>query len=267
MTMTYTETFSAEQLLACLKKLELSQPVELTLAGLNTLLFRQLTHIPFDSLDIWATGTCPSLKLEDLFEKFILRGRGGYCFELNTFFRSLLNALGFDAWQVMAYILNPDGTPQPPAHNAILCRLNGSVYFCDVGYGGPVPYEALELKEGLQKGFRLTRHPDGLWFLSRVTETEERPTIAFRDIPAAIHDLIPLNFYISQRPDSHFRHRIHLSRRNADGSIYSIDGTTFKIHRADGVTVRELTSIADLRQITKDWFGMDPHTVPLRDRL
>lgn len=265
--MTYTETFSAEQLRACLQKLEIPQPVEPSLAGLNTLLLRQLTHIPFDSLDVWATGACPSLRLEDLFEKFVLRGRGGYCFELNTFFRSLLNALGFDAFQVMAYILNPDGTPQPPAHNAILCRLNGTVYFCDVGYGGPVPYEALELKEGLQKGFRLTRQADSLWYLFRVTETEERPTIAFRDVPAAIHDLIPLNFYISQRPDSHFRHRIHLSRRGADGSVYSIDGTTFKIHTADETLVLTLNTIADLKQVIRTYFDMDPDSLPLRDRL
>ena len=99
------------------------------LLNLNKLLLAHLTHIPFDSLDVWANGTCPSLKLDDIYDKFIIRNRGGYCFELNTFFRSLLNALGFDAYQTVAYILNPDGTQQPPAHNVILCDLDGKKYF------------------------------------------------------------------------------------------------------------------------------------------
>ena len=264
--MRYPEQFSWEQTKKCLEKLEINGPISVCLHDLNTLLLAQLTHIPFDSLDVWATGACPSLKLDDIYDKFVNRGRGGYCFELNTFFRSLLNSLGFDAYQVMAYILNPDGTKQPPAHNVILCYLNGKKYFFDVGYGGPVPYEALELQEGFQKGFELVRSDD-TWFVYRIAETERRPLTAFRDVPASINDLIPLNFYVSQLPDIHFRHVIHLSRRNVDGSIYSIDDKEFKIHSADGVTVKKLQTIDDLKAVIRTYFCMDPDRIPWRATL
>ena len=264
--MRYAETMPSQYVRDYLKKLDFFDMPSVDLLNLNKLLLAQLTHIPFDSLDVWANGSCPSLKLEDIYDKFIIRNRGGYCFELNTFFRSLLNELGFDAYQTVAYILNPDGTQQPPAHNVILCDLDGKKYFFDVGYGGPVPYEALELREGLQKGFRLSKQDD-TWFVYRVSETECRPLTAFRDVPASINDLIPLNFYVSQRPDIHFRHVIHLNRRNADGSIYSLDGKELKIHTANGTTVEELETIEDVKRVIRTYFDMDPEQIPMRNTL
>ena len=263
--MRYPEQFTKEQIERCLARLELTRPVEKNLDGLNTLLFAQLTHIPFDSLDVWGMGSCPSLKLQDIYEKFIEKGRGGYCFELNTFFRSLLNGMGFDAYQAIAYILNADGAPQPPAHNVVLCDLDGKRYFMDVGYGGPVPYQAMELKEGTQHGFVLKKAD--LWYVYRKTKNGLQPLTAFREEAATINDLIPLNFYVSQRPDIHFRHMIHLNKRNADGSIYSLDGKEFKIHKKDTTEVRELTSMAEVREIMSTYYGMDPANAPLRDTL
>lgn len=262
--MLYPQKLAQAQIKGYLNRLGISEELPVNLDTLNRLLFAQLTHIPFDSLDVWGAGICPSLQLEDIYEKIVVKGRGGYCFELNTLFRAVLNALGFDAYQAVAFILNPDGTPQPPAHNVILCNLKGSRYFLDVGYGGPVPYRALELKEGYQDGFLLKKAE--LWYVYRGME-DGRPLTAFRDVPVPLNELIPLNFYISQRPDSHFRHMIHLSKRNADGSIYVLDGKQFKIHTAQDVTVREVETIEDIKEIMLTYFGMDPATVPLRDTL
>ena len=263
--MRYPEKLTAQQVQVYLARLEITEPVQNDLDSLNRLLFAQLTHIPFDSLDVWGAGICPSMKLNDIYEKIVETGRGGYCFELNTLFRALLNALGFDAYQTVAFILNPDGTPQPPAHNVILCDLNGTRYFMDVGYGGPVPYQVLELKEGAQDAFCLKK--EDIWYVYRSINEDIRPLIAFRDVPVTVNELIPLNFYISQRPDSHFRHMIHLSKRNADGSVFALDGKEFKIHTSQGVTLREVTNIEDVKEIMSTYFGMDPSLAPLRESL
>jgi len=258
------ERMTRSQAQAYLQRLELFTPLFQDLNSLNALLFAQLTHIPFDSLDVWGSGACPSLELTDLFDKIVVRDRGGYCFELNTLFRSLLNFLGFDAYQAIACILNPDGTPQPPAHNIIICRMDNKKYFLDVGYGGPVPYQALELREGKQGDF-LFMFENDFWYVYRDTQTEKRPLTCFRDIPVTLNELIPLNYYISQRPDSHFRHLIHLSQRKADGSIYSLDGNVLKIHTATGVTIKEIADISDVKDIMRTYFNMDPDSAPLRD--
>ncbi len=263
--MLYPEKFTHEQMKNCLTRLNITEPVERNLNGLNHLLFAQLTSIPFDSLDVWGAGICPSLKLQDIYEKIVEKGRGGYCFELNTFFRSLLNALGFDAYQAVAYILDLHGDPQPPTHNVVLCDLDGVRYFMDVGYGGPVPYKAMELKEGSQHGFVLRKKD--LWYVYRETTEGLQPLTAFQEAPATINDLIPLNFYVSQRPDIHFRHVIHLNQRNADGSIYSLDGKQFKIHSASGTTIRELTAIEEVKEIMRTYYHMDPSHAKLRETL
>lgn len=264
--MRYTDHLQPEQVNGYLARLELDAPISNDLEGLNRLLFAQLTHIPFDSLDVWGAGLCPSLQIRDLYEKIIVKKRGGYCFELNTLFRGLLNALGFDAYQCAAYILHADRPPEPPSHNVLLCPLQGKKYYLDVGYGGPVPYRALELREGKQGEF-LLKNEEGLWSLTRVTARETRPLTAFRDIPASVTDLLPLNFYVSQHPDIHFRHVIHLNRRYPDGSLYALDGTQLKIRTGEKTEMIPVESIARLKEILTAYYGIDPATVPLRDSL
>ena len=254
------------QICAYLRRLGLTEGIKTNLADLNRLLFAHLTHVPFDSLDVWGGGICPSLDVQDLYTKIVVNGRGGYCFEQNTLFRVLLNSLDFNAYQAVACLLNADYTPQPPAHNVIICYLDGKKYLLDVGFGGPVPYEALELTPHTSGKFRLSEK-EGLYVLERSEEDGWRPFIQFRDIVAEITDLIPLNFYISQNPNSHFRHIIHLNQRKADGSTYVLDGTEFKIHKNGQVQTQRLCSIEELKQILREYYGIDPANCILRDTL
>ena len=93
---------------------------EPTAQWLDRLVHAQLTHIPFDAMDVWGRGDTPSLAIDDLFDKIILRRRGGYCFELNSLFCAFLKALGYDAYLVTIHLLREDFVP-PPAHCAVVC--------------------------------------------------------------------------------------------------------------------------------------------------
>ncbi len=262
--MCFYENLTAEQAAAYLKRIGQQPPVEHTRGGLHQLLCGHLTAIPFDSIDVWATGNVPSLAIGDLFEKMVIRGRGGYCFEQNTLFRAALNALGFTAYQSAACLLDPDGTPHPPAHNVVICRLEGQKYVLDVGYGGPVPWEPLPLLSGHYDGFSL-RVEENTYILERFTEDGAVPFLQFRDIPARISDLEPLNFYISQNPDSHFRHIIHVNRRSPDGSVYAINGNTFKIHCGGQTTSRVIIDVEDLRCILREYYQIEMDAASLRE--
>ena len=255
-----------ELLRAYLDRIGLRQSVTENLENLNRLLLAHLTHIPFDSLDIWGAGVCPSLELEDIYRKLVENRRGGYCFEQNTLFRAALNSLGFDAYQAVACLMNPDGSIQPPAHNVVLCRLGGRKYFLDVGFGGPVPYQALELRPGLQQEFQLTQQ-DGVYTLLRQKDGILRPFLRFRDVPVSVTELIPLNFYISQNPTSHFRHIIHVNQRSTDGTTRVIEGREFKYHTPQGGVTQPIESIAQLREILETEFQMKPEHLLLRKTL
>ena len=54
-----------------------------------------LCSIPFENLEVFDEGRIPSLRSEDIYEKIIVRKRGGYCFDLNKLFYELLKALDF----------------------------------------------------------------------------------------------------------------------------------------------------------------------------
>ena len=239
-----------------LKRIGLLDPISNDLAGLNKLIYAQLTHIPFEALDVWGCGACPSLEIADLFQKIVVDQRGGYCFELNTLFRWLLNSLGFDAYQVIASLIDADGIAAPPAHNGIICIIDGEKYFVDVGFGGPVPFGAMRLEEGSELGFRLKKRKD-FWYLYRQSVDGEACFIRFRDIPADPCELIPLNFYISQRPDVHFRHILRVSLRKGDGGLYTLVDHELTVRTKDGTQVRQISNMDELRVTLQALFGID----------
>ena len=235
------------------------------LASLNALVIAQLTHVPFENLDIWSTGICPSMQVEDLYRKIVMQGRGGYCFELNTLFRQLLNYLGFDAYQAVSSLVNEDGTAQPAAHNVIICTLEGKKYLIDVGFGGPVPFGAMPLREGVWENFKLSQK-DGFWYLDRWKVDHYRPSIRFRDVPASMEELIPLNFYISQKPDSHFRHRLNVSVKQPDGSIHCLLGDQLHVRTAAGA-VDKIVTHKELSEILLEHFGIAYFDIPTEKSL
>ena len=193
---------------AYLKRIGLSGSVSVDLVGLNRMIQAHLTHVPFEALDVWGKGAVPSLEFEDLYQKIVTDHRGGYCFELNSLFCAMLKRLGFEAYLVIASLLNENGAAAPPAHCAIICTVSGQKYFVDVGFGGPVPFGAMELQEGVWNDFRLWKQGD-LWHLERTDGM--KPAFCFRDVPAEIRELEPLNFYISQiHQNIGFRiHKVH----------------------------------------------------------
>jgi len=227
---------------------------------LNRLVQAQLTHVPFENLDIWAEGACPSLEKEDLYKKIVVNGRGGYCFELNTLFRHLLNYLGFEAYQAVSSLVNEDGTAHTAAHNVIICTIDDEKYLIDVGFGGPVPFGAMPLKEGTWENFKL-RKQEGFWYLDRWEQDHYRPAIRFREVAATMEELIPLNFYISQKPDSHFRHRLNVSVKQPDGSIHRLSGDQLHVRIGEEILDRTIDK-SELSKVLLEHFGIAYFTIP-----
>ena len=65
-----------------------------------TLLQELMTHfvsrVPFETIGLHYSPTHRlSIEQDDLFDKIVVRSKGGYCVELNNFFALLMRALGF----------------------------------------------------------------------------------------------------------------------------------------------------------------------------
>jgi N-hydroxyarylamine O-acetyltransferase len=95
---------------------------------------QHLLHVPFENLDIHR-GRPLSLDEAALFEKIVVRHRGGFCYELNTLFAALLREIGFRVDTLSARVVGEDGRLGPPFdHMALLVHLDQR-WLVDVGFG------------------------------------------------------------------------------------------------------------------------------------
>lgn len=116
---------------------------EASLDFLKKLHFEHVHRIPFENLDIHYRQKI-LLDYKKIFSKIVLRGRGGFCYELNGLFYHLLSHLGFDCYVTSASMLNDEGVPGPPFdHMITIVRLGKQLYLADVGFGNAFSYPKL----------------------------------------------------------------------------------------------------------------------------
>jgi N-hydroxyarylamine O-acetyltransferase len=88
--------------------------------------------VPFENLDI-GIGRPIRLDTPALFDKIVRNKRGGFCYELNGLFASLLRELGFDVTLLSARVF-ADGAPGPEFdHLTLLVQLEQR-WLADVGF-------------------------------------------------------------------------------------------------------------------------------------
>ncbi len=239
------------------------EKIENSKEGLDRVLEAHLLHIPFDDLDVWALGACPSLAVEDLFNKIIVNKRGGYCFELNSLFKAFLLSLGFDAYTVICHLNSSMDAMSVPAHCCVIVRIGDKKYFTDVGFGGKVPNKAVEFDGDIHDGYRVGT--EGYYtYVEDLTGEEVKRTFIFKDIPALPVELMPLNFNISQKPGTRFREVPLLSLRYPDGNVTAAGKSLTVIHGKDRVE-RELKDVDELKKAAEEYFGLDLKNAPFRD--
>ena len=246
-----------------LARIGLSAVPSPTLDGLNDLIWAHQTHVPFEDLNTSWLGRPVSLEIPALYDKVVLRRRGGYCYELNALFTRLLLDLGFDARSVFCRVVRGRDFLPPCAHRGIVVALDGGLYFCDVGFGGPMPAGALEIADGAGgdvrgETFRIDRFDDYWWTLSRDTSAGVREAVLqFNTFPQTPQEFIAANMKSALDPESIFVKQVLVNLRTGDGAL-SITDDTFTI-RSSGES--RTTTIEDehaLRRILKDYFGIDP---------
>ena len=83
-------------------QLKLSSPIddsEATKAYLTKLQRHHLAAVPFENIALhYSTHHTISLDPEDIYQKIVINGRGGYCMEVNCLLGSILRSLGFNVY-------------------------------------------------------------------------------------------------------------------------------------------------------------------------
>jgi N-hydroxyarylamine O-acetyltransferase len=216
-----------------LRRLGWDAPIAPDLATLRALHRRHLLTMPIE------------LDPERILAKLLDRRRGGFCFELNGSFASLLRTLGFTVHLMEARVYEPNGDALPFGHLALRVELDAP-YLADVGFGRsfdePVRLDSRDEQEDTGGAFRLVDARDSELDLC----LDGEPTYQLALPPRSYQDFAGACRWHQTSPDSIFTQGTVCTRRTSRGRD-TLAGTTF-LQTIDGERTRhELGSAAEVR--------------------
>jgi N-hydroxyarylamine O-acetyltransferase len=232
-----------------------------TLETLNALHRLHPLAIPFENLDP-LLGREVRLDAESLHQKMVREERGGYCYEQNLLFANALRALGFDVTELAARVvwMVPPGVYLPRTHLLLLIALDSRRFVADVGFGGNVLTAPLRLdtpgeQETPHGPFRLVPERDGFVLQAEVSGAwASLYRFDFAEQVMADHE--QGNWFVSTHPRSRFLTGLLAARPDAQRRLGLFNNELVVHTRGAGSTKTELKSVAELRDVLTDVFGI-----------
>lgn len=245
---------------AYLERIGYDGPLDGSAAALAELQECHLHAVPYENLDI-LNGVPLSLEIPALYDKIVVRGRGGYCFELNALFGLLLRELGYPVTDLFARFWRDEpNAPPKRRHQVLKVEAEGASYLCDVGVGGIVPRRPLQLVELAenQQGdecYRLERDDYFGWMLCELKRGEWSRIYSFTEEPQLPKDYLMASFWCEHAPDSIFKKMKMVAIRTREGRN-TIAGEEFRIFTADGVRAFTPQSEGEYLDALREHFGI-----------
>ena len=169
-------------------------------------------HVPtftFDNIEV-LLGQHAGVTLDDIQQKFVGRGRGGYCFEHATIVGAALERLGYQVRRHLGRVGDPDaGTQQGRTHMVVEVILGGERLLCDPGFGmsllRPIPMTD-DAEDDYLPGwrYRLRHTAAGAWALYRLREEGWELAHTTDELEVKPVDVVIGHHYTSTFPGSHF---------------------------------------------------------------
>lgn len=243
---------------------------EPTLATLYALQELHPAAIPFEALDVLMDRQV-ELAPEAVDAKLIHARRGGYCFEQNSLFKRVLQALGFEVEGLIAQVrwqLGEDGLTRPRTHMVLRVTVDGTPWLADVGFGGavltaPIRFDHAAPQATPHERFRLT--PAGNEHLLEV-EVGGEWQAAYQISPAlqTAGDYDMANYYTATHPASHFRHKLIVARTTPKAR-HALLQNRLTIRGADGSSERSYLDADTIERALRDIFQLplDPSWRPV----
>lgn len=200
---------------------------------------RHLHTVPYENLDI-LEGRALSLDPQELYQKIVIRQRGGYCFELNALFGWLLRELGYSVTDLVARFWRDESNlPPKRRHHVLKVEAEGANYLCDVGVGGIVPRRPVSIVEGLaqQQGeewYRLDKDDYFGWALCEQKHGGWHRLYTFTEEPQLPKDYLFASFWCEHAPDSIFNKYPIVAMRTVEGRN-TVSDREFRIFTSEGV--------------------------------
>lgn len=238
----------------------------------------QLAHrcaIGFENLDV-RLGRGIRIDSASVFDKLVVRGRGGYCFEQNRLYSDMLTLLGVENRPLLARVLLgiPEGVVTPRTHTLLMVQVEGRPWIADAGFGGsfvpPLPLEhGAEASTPDGARHRLLRVGErgllaGEWRLERagpVSATDGRcaphddwqAQYIFDLGEVGQDDLEMSNHWTSTRPDTRFT-SLHIASIVLPGGFAALSERQLTVYRQGTSETRVIENAKEYAQTLREMF-------------
>jgi N-hydroxyarylamine O-acetyltransferase len=253
-------TLDQSQAQAYLSRIHYDGSLNRSYETLRSLHIAHTFHIPFENLDIHL-GREISLEPQNLFEKIVMRRRGGYCYEMNALFALVLESLGFDVRRLMARMIAGYTETRPLTHQVLLVTIDGKRWIADVGNGrngliAPLALEKDSVDQQYNRRYRLTSQDEYRYLFQTETEGQWEDIYAFTLESYQSVDYVPANFYNSHAPDSRFVQRKFCTMPTPEGRV-TLTEMDLKITRTSETQVSTVASMDEYHTLLKRYFGIE----------
>jgi N-hydroxyarylamine O-acetyltransferase len=227
---------------AYLERIEYAGPLTATRGVLDALHLAHATHIHFENLDI-LLGRPIALDLEQLEQKLVAGGRGGYCFEQNTLFAEVLRRVGFAVTPLAARVRFRARDVLPRTHMLLLVDVEGERRIADVGFGADGLFRSLPLVPEVETSqfawtYRLVEEGDG-YVLQSLRERQWTDLYVFTLEPQYPVDFEMANHYTSTYPGSRFVQMLVVQKMTPEARTFLLNRKLF-VDTGTNVDVRLL---------------------------
>jgi N-hydroxyarylamine O-acetyltransferase len=231
--------------------------------------------VPFENLSIHY-GQPIVLRNELLYDKIVLRRRGGFCYELNGMFAWLLRQLEYQVTLLSAEVAESGGAFSPAYDHLTLLihQVDGADWLADVGFGDsfrqPLRFQAdveQDGGDGHTYRLRVAQSLDGAqeqrgqfpyWLVEQRGDdsaVQWEPVYRFTLQPHVLADFTERCKFQQTSPDSHFTQKRICSLALSDGRI-SLSDLRLITTRDGEREERLLSSEDEYRAVLAERFGV-----------
>jgi N-hydroxyarylamine O-acetyltransferase len=227
--------------------------------ALRQLQLAHLYSVPFENLSIhWRQPM--ELDLAHLFEKIVLRKRGGFCYECNALFASLLQALGYEVEMLSARVAKSDGSYSPDFDHMLLLVNASERWIVDTGFGDsfrkPLRLDVRQVQHEPHREYQLIPDNDEYVLYQSLNGGTRKAQFKFSTSPRSISDFDPMFRFHRDSPDSHFHRAPLITLASTDGRTTLSDRKLIR-STLSGERSEQEVAPERYRQTLIDEFGLD----------
>lgn len=219
-----------------------------------------MKHVPFENLDV-QNGVEVSTDLDDLYQKIVEENRGGYCYEVNTFFAAYLKEKGFETHFLSATIHTPDGGRSlEDSHMSLAVVINGETYIADVGFGD-LPVKAMHVTQDgsdvvkdVNGEYRAIKE-DSMIYVQKYMDEAWQTKYEATDQPRTLSFFDDKLEYNQHHPDSVFVRKLIVTKPTTTGRV-TMTQDHLTVTDENGKHKTEVTP-DNYQQLLQQYFGID----------